>query len=172
MSTRPAHGDFDEVPRAHRPHHALPSTSASRRSRPPSIASSTPPTSRTTSTPAYAAGVSWKQAMAYCALAHAKRPASPGACPPKPSGSTSPAPAARESSATPTRQCPARPAQRLRRQRTWASAAPSGPSTGTRPTSPATQVDPIGAASGYDQSHPRRRSRLPPHVRRKDGTSP
>ncbi len=66
MSTRPEHGDFDEVP-AHTVHisHAFKI----------SITEVTPaeyrlfdPSYKTNdATPAYAAGISWQQAMAYCA---------------------------------------------------------------------------------------------------------
>jgi len=65
MSTRPAHGDFDEVP-AHTVHithaFAIGITQVS----PAEFALFDPTYKPHASTPAYAAGVSWEQAMAYC----------------------------------------------------------------------------------------------------------
>ena len=65
MSTRPAHGDFDELP-AHtvRLTHAF-SIGITQVS-PAEFALFDPTYKSHASTPAYAAGVSWEQAMAYC----------------------------------------------------------------------------------------------------------
>ncbi|HZQ44178.1 MAG TPA: SUMF1/EgtB/PvdO family nonheme iron enzyme [Acidobacteriaceae bacterium] len=65
MSTRPAHGDFDEVPA-----HTVRITHAFRigitQVSPAEYAEFDPSYKPHASTPAYAAGVSWEQAMAYC----------------------------------------------------------------------------------------------------------
>ncbi len=95
MSTRPSHGDFDELP-AHtvRLTHAfaIGITQVS----PAEFAQFDPTYKPHAATPAYASGSHLGAGHGLLPLAYARRPASPGACPPKPSGSTSLAPAATE----------------------------------------------------------------------------
>ena len=86
MSTRPSHGDFDELP-------ALPVKIS--KAFAIGITEVTPEEFRQfdptympgPATAAYAAGISWQQAMDYCAWL-TKKPANPGVSPLKPSGST------------------------------------------------------------------------------------
>ena len=139
MSTRPEHGDFDELPPIPSAS-PMPSASASRKSRPPSIASSILPTSPALPLP-HTPPESVGSRPPPTVRGSRRRPANPGACPPKRSGSTSPAPAARTSLATPT-PCPRSIPPTHSARKTWASAAPNGPPTGTVHTSRASRSTP------------------------------
>jgi formylglycine-generating enzyme required for sulfatase activity len=66
MSTRPEHGDFDEVP-AHAVHISHAFTMSVTEVSPAEYRLFDPSYKPNEATPAYAAGVSWQQAMAYCA---------------------------------------------------------------------------------------------------------
>ena len=126
----PRHGDFDEVP-AHpvRITHTFTIgitevSPAEYRPVRPHLQAATPPLPHMP--PESVGSRPWPTAAG-----SPKRPASLSACPPKLSGNTSPAPAAQESSAPPTRPYPLDQPNAFGVENHGASAAPSGPWTGT-----------------------------------------
>ena len=147
MSTRPEHGDFDELP-AHpvRISHAfrISVTEVS----PAEYRLFDPTYVPGPATPAYAAGVSWQQATAYCAWLTRRRPASPGVCPPRRSGSTSPAPAARTSLAH-SNTMPKVDTPNAFGAENMGVGRPEWTSDWYGPYQSGEQIDPSGAASGY-----------------------
>lgn len=100
MSARPDHGDFDELP-AHQVRIPKSFAIGLTEVTPQEYQQFDPKYTPGSATPAYAAGVSWQQAMDYCAWL-SKKTGKPCVSPPKPNGSTPPAPEANRSSATPT----------------------------------------------------------------------